>query len=267
MSFTMYYPDQTDCTDMNDFIKSYNQIYFYDTNTSVATEKLADNILKLTKFEKEDVFNILAWKIDGIAVNATINLDQIKYKRKWKAENGKYYGDNIYHELKLDNVISYVKDNSEKWLSYWDNKDIGYDPEYAQQVVSGIVDITNEQKGTYIGEVYIITLLYFVSKGRWPIYDQYASIAMNAMTDSKMKPYDSIVDTKLPQKNEMDFYQRITSVGRYVEYIEFIKEIQNQSNYQYTTSRDIDRALWTYGHIIKKWSKIKDNSEKQKYFI
>ena len=75
MNFTMFYPDQTICNNINDFVKCYNQLYFYDTNTSVAAEKLSDNLINQTKFEKEDVFNILAWKLltdnrsllDGIA--------------------------------------------------------------------------------------------------------------------------------------------------------------------------------------------------------
>lgn len=258
----MYYPDQTVCTNINEFIKCYNRIYFYDANTSVVTEMLADNLLKKNKLEKLDVFNILAWKVDGIDTNATIDLDKIRYKRKWKAENGKFFGDNIYHQLKMDKVIEYISDNSERWLAHWDKKEIGYDPEYAQEVISKIINITNEETGTYIGEVYIITLLYFVTKGRWPIYDQFASIAMNAMIDKGMIPYNKVDDIKLPGKNDIAFAKRITTEGKYIEYVDFIREIQAQSDYKYFSSRDIDRALWTYGHIIKKWSKIKENSKK-----
>ena len=265
MNFTMFYPDQTICNNINDFVKCYNQLYFYDTNTSVAAEKLSDNLINQTKFEKEDVFNILAWKIDGIAVNSTISPNEIRYKRKWRVENGKFYGDNIYHELKMNSVISYVSKNSERWLAHWDNKEIGYDPKCAQNVVSEIVSLTNKQSDTYLGKVYIVALLYFVSKGRWPIFDRFASIAMNAMINPKMKPYDNVVDTKLPQKNSIAFSQKITTVGKYADYLHFIKVIQSESDYQYCISRDIGRALWAYGKIVNKWSKIKENSQKQKY--
>ena len=262
MSFKLFLPDQTECTDLNHFISCYNQVYFYDKNTSIVTEHLIDNLLNQSKLEKKDVFNILAWKIDGIDNNATISLDDIRYKRKWKIENDKFFGDNIWHEIKMDKVIACISENSEKWLAHWDNKDFGYDPEFAQEVVTKILNTANEQPCSYIGEVYIITLLYFVTKGRWPIYDQFASIAMKAMNSKGMRPYDTIKDTKLPEKTSAKFSQFITTNGVYSEYIEFIKKIQLESNYQYYTSRYIDRALWAYGHTIKNWYKVKENAEK-----
>lgn len=237
-------------------------MYYYDKNTSIVTEQLVDNLLKQSKFEKKDVFNILAWKIDGINNNATISLDDIRYKRKWREENDKFFGDNIWHEIRMDKTISCISCNSEKWLAHWDNKDFGYDPEYAQTVLTEILKATNEKPCTYIGEVYIITLLYFVTKGRWPIYDQFASIAMNAMTSTEMKPYDIIKNTKLPGKNSINFSQRVTITGAYKDYLDFIKQIQKESDYQYYASRDIDRALWAYGHTIKNWYTIKENSQK-----
>ena len=258
----MFFPDQTECKDINQFISCYNQVYFYDKNTSVVAENLADDLLKKSKFEPIDVFNILAWKVDGIDTNSTISIDSLKYKRSWRIEDDKFFGDNIYHKLKIDRVITYISEKSEKWLAHWDNKEIGFDPEYAQNVVSDILRVINEQTETYIGEVYIITLLYFVTKGRWPIFDQFASIAINAMNSESMNPYDIIKDAKLPSKNTTAFSKHITSYGVYVDYLDFLKELQSQSIYQYVTSRDIDRALWAYGHAIKKWYTVKMNSEK-----
>ena len=262
MSLTMYFPDQTECKDINQFISCYNQVYFYDKNTSTIAEALADMLLRKTKFEPIDVFNILAWKVDGIDTNSTISIDNLRYRRSWRVENEKYYGDNIYHKLKLDRVISFISENSEKWLAHWDDTESGFDPEYAQNVVSEILGIITGQTKTYIGKVYIITLLYFITKGRWPIYDQFASIAINAMNTENMKPYDIISDSELPDTNSEAFSKHLTSSGIYMDYLNFIKEFQSQSTYQYITSRDIDRALWAYGHTIKKWYTVKKNAEK-----
>ena len=38
-----------------------------------------------------------------------------------------------------------------------------------------------------ISTVYIITLLYFISKGRYPIYDRFAAIAMETIKQDKKR--------------------------------------------------------------------------------
>lgn len=263
MSFTMYYPDQTPCTDLNEFIKCYNQLYYYDANTNVASEKFVDDLLKKTEFSEDDVFNLLAWKAGGVDITTTIDQNNIRYKKNWKKENGKYYGRGQWKELKMNSIITFVSKHSKEWLAHWNNKEFCYDAEYAQNIVSDLASITEMNESTNIGSVIIITILYFVSKGRWPIYDQYASIAMNAMKKEHMKPYERIDNIELPGKTSSAFSRMITITGRYKDYIKFIEDIELQSNYQYTNSRDIDRALWTYGHIVNDWYKIKEKTKKE----
>lgn len=55
---------------------------------------------------------------------------------------------------------------------------------------------------TGLGTVYLITLLYFISRGKYPIYDRFAWMAIQAICGDK-KPGEAVAVTELPWKNSM----------------------------------------------------------------
>src|SRR5208337_2082891 len=96
----------------------------------------------------------------------------------------------------------------------------------------------------WLGHVYSITFIYFFSHRKWPIYDQFADIAINAILN-EITP-GSIIKYKEP--NEWN---------EYIKYINNIKTIFGQQN----ISRVIDQALWVYGHCFRKPPKRKNNKK------
>ena len=93
-----------------------------------------------------------------------------------------------------------------------------------------------------LGTVYIITLLYFISHGQYPIYDRFAWKAIQAICDDT-KPGDVIHASELPEKKSHAFD---TVFDTYMNpYMDKLKSVFGST---YQESRDIDRALWVYGH-------------------
>lgn len=102
----------------------------------------------------------------------------------------------------------------------------------------------------YFGSVKVLTLLYFLSQGKCPIYDKFAEMSLNAYY-SDTKPGESVEYKGLAGnvKNDM---------SRLVDYKENLEYIFGNEIYE---SRSIDRALWVYGHLfleIKKTKKVKE---------
>ncbi|MBR1873802.1 MAG: hypothetical protein IJ807_02780 [Eubacterium sp.] len=89
----------------------------------------------------------------------------------------------------------------------------------------------------YFGPVYMINLIYFLSKKKWPIYDRFAHKAASAMCKQK-KPSEIIIND-MPDKRNV---KRVN--GIYQEYIDMLKCRFGRAD----IDRSIDRCLWVYGH-------------------
>lgn len=92
------------------------------------------------------------------------------------------------------------------------------------------------------GTVYIITLIYFLSKGKYPIYDKFAHKAIMAI-DSNRNPMDITVASP-PDKSSV-----AKVINMYTEYYKKIEEIFGS----YRLTRKQDQALWVYGHSKVKY--------------
>ena len=98
---------------------------------------------------------------------------------------------------------------------------------------------------TGIGPVYLITLLYFISRGEYPIYDRFAMMSVQAILNNQ-KPGEIVIVKELPEKSSSKF--NCVFEERMNPYIENLKAIFGEA---YKETRDIDRALWVYGHCFK----------------
>ena len=67
-----------------------------------------------------------------------------------------------------------------------------------------ILDILAKEAPEGIGTVYFITLLYFISLSEYPIYDQFAKKAIDAIKTGT-KPNITIPYKELPDRNNSDF--------------------------------------------------------------
>lgn len=154
------------------------------------------------------------------------------YASDWEeAENlrAKRYG----RDFKLKNIAVYVTNNiSDLEAMSNDNP-------------QGVLNALRDQNTKGIGTVYLITLLYFISKGRYPIYDRFAEMALCAIKNG-LKPSDKVPYTNLPDKNSRRFDRVVED--RLNPYINDLHTIFGK---EAAKCRDVDRALWVYGHRFK----------------
>lgn len=89
------------------------------------------------------------------------------------------------------------------------------------------------------GSVYIINLICFLSKGKFPIYDKFAHKAAKALFMVK-RPNEVYVGSA-PGKNDIK-----NVVNLYNEYLWLLEKLFHN----YSIDRITNRALWAYGHGI-----------------
>ena len=102
----------------------------------------------------------------------------------------------------------------------------------------------DEKAPAGIGTVYMITLLYFIKEGDYPIYDKYAMIALDAIIEEK-EPGSYIKYKELPSRKSKAFGNVIELYNE--KYIEKIEKVFGK---EYYNCRKFDRALWVYGHLF-----------------
>lgn len=141
-------------------------------------------------------------------------------------------------KIDCSNLANVILTNHDLWIDF-----------IRKDNPQAILDILAKEAPEGIGTVYFITLLYFISLSEYPIYDQFAKKAIDAIKTGT-KPNITISYKELPDRNNSDF----SKVGETLKtFKNDIKEIFGYENYK--ASRDIDRALWVYGHLFKDKSK------------
>lgn len=278
MSNKFFYPDGKSMADEKEFIEYYNNSYFIDCGEKIQyetdkgkkrsvgknscyVEKLVEHILKkgFENFIDSDIALILAWKIGKIVHSRSqkklvLHNDWQKVLGEYSSEtmtfknyNGesiKRYGDKNPVTIDIKRITEYLHEYG-KHL----NELVGNDQRQKA------LDELKEQHWSGIGPVYLITLLYFVSNSRYPgacpIYDRFAMRALLAIRDNK-KIGESVECGELPDKNSRLFSENTD--GRMNNYIGLLEYIFGN---EYKYNRDIDRALWVYGHLFKDSAKGK----------
>ncbi len=239
-------------TKPKDFISFYSQFYFdndisneikkhygiptnLDTGSQDAEEHVKNNLLD------EGVFNeyALAWKSGKLTWNNTIS--EFEFKDSFVQENS--YLNGYGSPINIDDFNEWCAslntiDNNSLIL---ENKTRKYKEIY-------------ENSPKNIGPVYIITALFFKSRGRFPIYDQFAHKAIRALA-LVLNP-DEIYLGDNPSKSNV---KKVMCM--YNEYITLLDKVfPNEINTDgdLFISRPLDQALWVYGHCKRPWHEIKE---------
>lgn len=134
--------------------------------------------------------------------------------------------------FEINGLVNYIGKNIDELQT-----DIINDPQLALNKIA-------EHSPGDIGTVYIITLLYFISKGRYPIYDRFAAIPLEAIKQDK-KPGDIIKYKELPSIKDRKF--RCLMKNGMAEYM---KRLETFLGADYWKNQDVDRVLWVYGHYF-----------------
>lgn len=103
-----------------------------------------------------------------------------------------------------------------------------------------------------VGSTYMITLLFFASKGEYPIYDQFADKALWAIKEDK-KPHSKVDGYKVLPDKKSNYFSKYKDDKD--SYCNRLNEVAKDLNEEYkgctNEYRRIDRALWVYGHMFK----------------
>ena len=241
MSF--FYDPEGKPLDQGAFVSFYNSKYYLDAaplkdaagrqiaQTSRWVEEQMDALLKKETLTPRELINILAWKLGKIYHPRSQQERAFCYHKDWKAAASRPEGIMRYGKPFL--VSSFAGEIAENL------------PALREKPLDEALLWLKEKACPGVGTVYILTLWYFISCGEWPIYDRFAKMALDAIR-SGAKPGDIVPYKELPSRNEKSF----AKVGAALE--QFKGEIDGVFGYgTYVRDRDVDRALWVYGHLFR----------------
>lgn len=217
-SLKYYYPDGREIlasdekTAKGKFIELYNHIYYFENRGSMLEDRI-QKILYDDCLDGNDFLTILQWKIGAVEPP---NVEEQSVKNQWRT---------IYAKELINDYSGRKTEVGDANLSELLEKLMGYNG---------------------IGPVYAITIIYFMSKGKYPIYDKFAHIALlklAARTD-----YKALISDRDRHKV---FHDDSTNIGRIIDdYLRYIGLLRECFSDEWEKTRDIDRALWTYGHLF-----------------
>lgn len=171
-----------------------------------------------------DLIPLMAWKIGMIGHRASEAAKEIVYRNSWNTRMVNRYGHNFSASItRLANEM----------------------PTILEKANSGrpqrLFDMHTELES--FGPVYILTILFFVTHGKYPIYDRFAHIAAEA------------IDAGLPPGSPVpSAYRSLRTWEDYEHYMELLRRAFGPCPQRPETSgfipRSVDRALWVYGHFF-----------------
>lgn len=241
--YVFLYPDKRQISGNNPkqvFLEFYNNEYFRERfkknvyschvsglhRTSCFVEKEIISFLSPEYvLQEKDIPVMLAWKIGKIAQVKSGEEGKIIFHKDWKEQNNQieyYYGGK--RTIPYKQVFETIKEFK------------GSDDE-AAKMLDKLISLPG------IGPVYAITLLFFRSKGNFPIYDRYASIALKRIMEKDQPDYEDRIITTNAGGNLFDQYQK---------YITCLENLSVVLDVDFRKCRSIDRALWAYGHLFNK---------------
>lgn len=203
------------------FISFYSQVYYY-LNRDLNFEKKIETILYSDTLSGKDIMDVLCWKIGATSKNE----DEQMVTNQW--------GTIEVHEL-IETISGEKQKNCD-----------------ATEMLKQLIGFEG------IGPVYAITLLYFITNGKYPIYDRFAHIALKQIESSAS--FDNVIqDASLRH----EFHSCSTKIEKiYNDYQKhYIRRLTKIFGEEYQTNHDIDRALWVYGHLF---SDTKENRQRFK---
>jgi len=246
---------------IKDFLAYYNDCYYIQTSQWV--EKQIDELLKKDHLTEEDLFNILAWKTNRLNHQKSECEKSFVYtKSSNKNSKGWTFDGNCetataVTRRTIDNLYPFLKFISNELNTGEDSDEL--------------LKKLNEKSPDGIGTVYLITFLYFITCGEEPIYDVFAMAALDAIYPDESKTESLALGSyvkmrELPSKKDTSFLNLLNTekTGRnkskYIIYKEKLNRFMEEINEERKKNgekpidnkcRDIDRALWGYGHLFR----------------
>ena len=253
------------------FVNRYMPEYFNDRKDSLiswdkrrptATSKDIEKFLfgdkdlfHFNDLKSEDAKYAVAWKVGKLqledehplirTIDCVGGKERFKIAASSKNDDGYIYTDDIktYYEFlgskrteiekSFNEVVSMLKENTN--CSYFDACD-RFEELYCMVTKSGKVP-------KHFGSVYVINLLFFLTQGAIPIYDRFAHKAALALIRDTT-PANCFIDNAPEKSASYDV------ACKYVNYLYLLMRLFGRCD----ITRNIDRALWVFGHSNEKFS-------------
>ena len=265
-TYTFYYPDRTKISSLKAFVDFYSNEYFRDCFKKSCDSPDGDSIPHIKGLhrcsriveckveeirKKEDPLNLaelpllLAWKIGKIAHKKSDDEKKVVFASDWETHNNNdeycvSFSIPRKHQKQTQTISCCdIIQCINKYPAFSIKKKDSILPSLDNQTICFLEDLT---KINGIGPTYAITILYFASKGIFPIYDRFADKAITAICKG-LEPYSDFSISTMTNKNCFSLYQ---------SYIEKIKMLN-------IYNRELDQALWAYGHLFNKSNREADS--------
>ena len=249
----------------------YAQMYFLDyciedeylktiNQSCKEVEDVVLNILGKDEWDDTDVIRMLAWKTGKIKhkdsytkVKQSSN-DFIVYDKSWD-EGRKIqlpYQSQLKDKEKKD-FIEFVKRKRKEYCAL--TEEAKKNTKIIGKIWNELLDhVENENKIVGLGTVYLITVLFFITNGTVPIYDRFAMASLTSRlfeekTGISVNPGTIIKLKGLPGKDEKNNRQELIQ-NTNSTYNKYIAVLSHFFGKEWIHNRDIDRALWVYGHYF-----------------
>jgi hypothetical protein len=170
----------------------------------------------------------MAWKLGEIDHRGAEIAKQIKYQHNWQTA---------------------VRDRYKRDFSAGILALAGQMPAILQQVSRGNPDYLFHLHPNLanFGPTYILTVLFFVTQGRFPIYDHFAHVAAQAI-HSGLAPGSPVKCKAVQEWNDYQQYKNLLlPISQACP--------QHPGAPSMFVSRPVDRALWVYGHLFETGAK------------
>lgn len=259
-----------------EFIIVYNQMYYFQTSRWV--ENKIEEYLTRSKLSKEEWLQIFAWKTNMIDMQKSQGEKRFCFRgsekdksgmKKWVVDDNKETATSSTrrridpHDLYV--FLDKVQKQKEAYCSLkekLENDCENRDGVLFEQKKSILEVLTlNGALPENIGAVYLITFFYFITQGDEPIYDYFAMKALDAIYPDESKNESSVLGSQVinradPMKDE----NLIIKCPVYMTYKKKLHDFIDEYNEERVKNRlikvsyncrDIDRALWVYGHFFK----------------
>jgi hypothetical protein len=209
------------------WLQFYEQAYFLKgsnigrrlNRSSPFVEEQACNLLNaIGPLTPTDFKLIMAWKMGVIYHRLSEEGQQVLY---WPAWN--------------ENLVRYKTSYAASLNWMLQNQDqirltAAHNPEAAfNQLVQAHL--------TGFGTTYILTIFFFLTNGRQPIYDRYAHAAAQAIATNTVP-------------GQRVHFRRVASWQQYLDYQALLAPVVQTCGLALPVPRSVDRALWAYGHLF-----------------
>lgn len=198
-----------------------------------------------------DIFKILAWKAGKIDIKKSNEIKKIEYVDNWK-EKSSFQMPN-QPVVSWDEFTQFANDISAIWSNYREQK---INVSFAWKTLVKLATDTHKETMKGIGTVILVTLLFFITKGEYPIYDRFAMSSLviwNLNQQGINTPTGTIIrGCGLPSKEKPEELNELLCSGKYYDYIQLLKQFCSKEYGEediWKDKRYVDQALYVYGHF------------------